>query len=79
VAVDGTDGSTRAAEFVDRLFAGMDVRIKAVNVARVPSEALCPVPYGGVFAWPSVRTTEEELVAHDEAMERERQEAVRAA
>jgi nucleotide-binding universal stress UspA family protein len=49
VAVDKTDGSRRAAEFVDRFFSGMDVAITAVNVARTPVEALLAVPFGGVF------------------------------
>src|ERR687891_913733 len=52
VAVDETEASRRAAEFVDRFFAGMDVSITAVNVARQPVEWLPATPYGGVFAWP---------------------------
>jgi nucleotide-binding universal stress UspA family protein len=51
VAVDRTEGSRRAAEFVDRFFAGMDVGITAVNVARAPVDAVPPVPFGGVFPW----------------------------
>jgi nucleotide-binding universal stress UspA family protein len=51
VAVDRTEGSRRAADFVDRFFVGMDVAITAVNVARYPSDAVPLVPFGGVFPW----------------------------
>jgi nucleotide-binding universal stress UspA family protein len=51
VAVDRTEGSRRAAAFVDRFFAGMDVAVTAVNVARDPPETVPPVPFGEVFPW----------------------------
>ena len=51
VAVDRTKGSRRAAAFVDRFFAGMDVAITAVNVARNPVDTVPPVAFGGVFPW----------------------------
>ena len=51
----------------------MDVSITAVNVARVPANAVPSPPDGGVFAWPSPRTKEQVLEAHDDAKERERQ------
>jgi hypothetical protein len=51
----------------------MDVSITAVNVARVPAHAVPSLPVGGVFAWPSPRTREQVLEAHDDARERERQ------
>ncbi len=55
VAVDQSEGSRRAAAFVDRFFGGTDVSITAVNVSADP--ALLPpvvpvgVPFGGVYAW----------------------------
>jgi nucleotide-binding universal stress UspA family protein len=51
VAVETTEGSRRAAAFVDRFFAGMDVAITAVNVARDPVDTMPPMPFGGVFPW----------------------------
>jgi nucleotide-binding universal stress UspA family protein len=36
---------------VDRFFAGMDVAITAVNVARNPMDTVPPVPFGGAFPW----------------------------
>jgi nucleotide-binding universal stress UspA family protein len=77
VAVDKTDGSRRAAEFVDRFFSGMDVAITAVNVARTPVDALPAVPFGGVFPWgpggPGMGA--DDRAAVDEALTRERQAA----
>lgn len=74
VAVDETEGSRRAAEFVDRFFKGMDVSITAVNVARNPSDTVPPVPYGGVYAWPwGPGFAARERDAIDEAMVREEQ------
>ena len=55
----------------------MDVSITAVNVARVPAHAVPSLPVGGVFAWPSPRTREQVLEAHDDAKERERQNGER--
>lgn len=52
VAVDETEGSRRASEFVNRFFAGMDVSITAVNVARQPTESVPAIPYGRVYPWP---------------------------
>lgn len=74
VAVDETDGSRRAAEFVERFFAGMDVSITAVNVARVPVEWLGPAPYGGLLVWPwgaSGAVREDERSRVDDAMARQ--------
>jgi nucleotide-binding universal stress UspA family protein len=51
VAVDTTERSRRAATFVDRFFAGMDVAVTAVNVARDPVDTMPPMPFGGVFPW----------------------------
>jgi nucleotide-binding universal stress UspA family protein len=51
IAVDGTEGSQRAADFVDRFFAGMEVGITAVNVARNPVDTPPMVPFGQVFPW----------------------------
>lgn len=51
VAMDRTEGSRRAAAFVDRFFAGMDVAVTAVNVARNPVDTVPPVAFGGVFPW----------------------------
>lgn len=51
VAVDRTEGSRRAAAFVYRFFAAMDVAITAVNVARDPLDTMPPLPFGGVFPW----------------------------
>ena len=51
VAVDRTEGSRRAAAFVDRFFAGKDVAITAVNVARNPVDTVPLVAFGGVFPW----------------------------
>jgi nucleotide-binding universal stress UspA family protein len=74
VAVDRTEGSRRAAAFVDRFFAGMDVAITAVNVARNPVDTVPPVAFGGVFPWgpagPDMvagdRATWEEAVVREE-------------
>lgn len=52
VAVDETEGSRRAAAFVDRFFVGTEGDVTAVNVARSPVEGMPPVPYGGIYAWP---------------------------
>jgi nucleotide-binding universal stress UspA family protein len=75
VAVDSTEGSRRAAGFVDRFFAGMDVAITAVNVARNPGDAVPLVPFGGVFPWgpagPDVAAGDR--AAWEEAVARERQ------
>jgi nucleotide-binding universal stress UspA family protein len=74
VAVDETEGSRRAAEFVDRFFAGMDVSITAVNVARAPADTVPPVPYGGVYTWPwGPGMAAREREALDEAVLREEQ------
>jgi nucleotide-binding universal stress UspA family protein len=51
VAMDRTEGSRRAAAFVDRFVAGMDVAVTAVNVARNPVDTVPPVAFGGVFPW----------------------------
>jgi|ERR671922_1130400 nucleotide-binding universal stress UspA family protein len=70
VAVDETEASRRAAEFVDALFGGRDdVSIVAVNVARVPVDWMPPAPYGGIYAWPF--TVGGERAAVDEAVARE--------
>src|ERR687891_239034 len=74
VAVDETEASRRAAEFVDRFFAGMDVSITAVNVARQPVEWLPATPYGGVFAWPWPYRAGADLAGAEEELA---QEAVR--
>jgi hypothetical protein len=62
---------------LDRFFAGMDVSITAVNVTRVPANAVRSLPDGGVFAWPSPRTREQVLEAHDDAKERDRRNGER--
>lgn len=64
LAVDETEGSRRAAEFVERFFGGTDVTISAVNVARAPITWgpqgpygwVPPAPYGGVYGWPWAAT-----------------------
>jgi nucleotide-binding universal stress UspA family protein len=75
VAVDKTEGSRRAAEFVNRFFAGMDVSITAVNVARSPVDSVPAVPYGGVYPWQWPGTPARDQGALDEAWEREEQAA----
>ncbi len=75
VAVDKTEGSRRAAEFVNRFFAGMDVSITAVNVARGPAETVPAAPYGGVYPWPWPGTSARDQAAFEEAMVREEQAA----
>jgi nucleotide-binding universal stress UspA family protein len=75
VAVDKTEGSRRAAEFVNRFFAGMDVSITAVNVARSPANTMPAVPYGKVYPWPWPGTPTPDQTALDEAWEREEQAA----
>jgi nucleotide-binding universal stress UspA family protein len=72
VAVDETEASRRAGEFVDRVFGGRDdVSIVAVNVARVPVDWMPPAPYGGIYAWPLTvggeRSSVDEAVAREEA------------
>src|ERR671925_394804 len=72
VAVDETEASRRAAEFVDALFGGRDdVSIVAVNVARVPVDWMPPAPYGGIYAWPLTvggeRSSIDEALAREEA------------
>lgn len=59
LAVDETEGSERAAEFVERFFAGLDVSITAVIVARAPiawgpfgTAGWVPPAFGAVYAWP---------------------------
>jgi nucleotide-binding universal stress UspA family protein len=79
VAVDRTEGSRRAAEFVNRFFAGMDVSIVAVNVVRDPVERVLPAAYGQVYAWPwgpagPVGGAGRELDTLDEALLRDEQE-----
>ncbi|MFP3899934.1 MAG: universal stress protein [Acidimicrobiia bacterium] len=71
VAIDGSEASDRAAAFVDRFFAGMDVAITAVNVARNPGRTVLPVPYGGVHPWPPPMEPTGERSALQEAMARE--------
>jgi nucleotide-binding universal stress UspA family protein len=79
VAADERSGAAHRAGWrvLDRFFAGIDVSITAVNVARVPANAVRSLPDGGVFAWPSPRTREQVLEAHDDAKERERQNGER--
>jgi nucleotide-binding universal stress UspA family protein len=76
VAVDRTEGSGRAAAFVDRFFAGMDLAITAVNVVRNPGDMVPPVPFGGVFPWgpagPDIAAGDR--AAWEEAVAREQQE-----
>jgi nucleotide-binding universal stress UspA family protein len=74
VAVDRTEGSRRAAEFVDRFFAGMDVGITAVNVTRGPVDAVRSVPFGAVFPWgPGGLYMAGDRAAWEEAAVREQQ------
>jgi nucleotide-binding universal stress UspA family protein len=74
VAVDTSEGSRRASEFVDRFFAGMDATIKAVNVARTPPGMATAPPYGAVYTWPWwPGVSEREREAFDEALAEERQ------
>src|SRR5918996_3619453 len=75
VAVDETDASRRAAEFVDRFFAGMDVQITAVNVAQPPRGTASPAAYGTVHAWPWGPAVDVERQMLDEAALREEREA----
>lgn len=51
LAVDESEGSKRAADFVDHLF-GSDVVVTAVMVARKPVLNAVPAPSLGPFAWP---------------------------
>jgi hypothetical protein len=60
-------GSSRGLASSRPVLRGMDVSITAVNVARVPANAVPSPPDGGVFAWPSPRTREQVLEAHDDA------------
>jgi nucleotide-binding universal stress UspA family protein len=75
VAVDETDGSRRAAEFVDRFFAGMDVQITAVNVAQPPRGTASPAAYGSMHAWPWGPAVDVERQMLDEAALREEEQA----
>jgi nucleotide-binding universal stress UspA family protein len=77
IAVDETEGSRRAAEFVERFFAGMGVAITAVNVARTSVAAMPGVPFGGVFPWGpgGPPMTADDRAAVDEALMREEQAA----
>lgn len=52
VAVDETEASRRAVEFVEEFFMGADVSLTVVNVARSPVSWVPASPYGGVAAWP---------------------------
>lgn len=52
VAVDETEASRRAVEFVEELFEGADVSLTVVNVARTPAPWAPVSPYGGVLPWP---------------------------
>jgi nucleotide-binding universal stress UspA family protein len=54
LAVDDSEGSQRAAEFVARFFSPQEHDVTAVNVARSLSAAMPDVPFGGVGAWPWV-------------------------
>lgn len=73
VAVDMSEGSRRAAKFVDRFFAGMDATIKAVNVARMPLGSAGVASYGGVYTWPWwPGVSERDREAFDEVVEQER-------
>lgn len=82
LAVDETEGSRRAAEFVEQFFADMDVSVTAVNVARSPIGWLAqgppgwmpPVPYGGLYGWPW-RAATDDRTGIDEAFAREEREA----
>lgn len=71
VAVDETEGSRRAAEFVDRFFSGTDVSITAVNVARSPLQGVPPMPYGGMIPWPGAtgieRSTDTDAIRRAES------------
>jgi nucleotide-binding universal stress UspA family protein len=75
IAVDGTEGSQRAADFVDRFFAGVDVGITAVNVAPNPVDTPPLMPFGQVFPWGPAGpgATPEDRAAWEEAIDRERQ------
>lgn len=75
VAVDRSEGSRRATEFVNRFFAGMDVSITAVNVARDPVEAMPAVPFGRAYPWPWPATPIDDQTYLEAAMVREEQEA----
>ena len=79
VAVDESEASRRAAEFIDRFFARMDAHITAVNVAQAPPDTMPATPFGGMYPWRDAVAREREAMA--EAMEREEQagEAVAAA
>jgi nucleotide-binding universal stress UspA family protein len=61
LAVDETEASEKAARFTEQLFAGRDVEMIAVNVARAPigwtsapAAWVPPVPFGGYYPWPVV-------------------------
>jgi nucleotide-binding universal stress UspA family protein len=52
VALDESEPSHRAADFVNRFFSGADVEVLAINVARVPTAFFPPtVGYGVMYPW----------------------------
>lgn len=76
VAVDDSDGSARAAAFVNRFFGGWDVEILAVNVAPVPLAAgTTGAGFGGWYAWPMAPVLTEPMyqetlaAAHEQSAE----------
>lgn len=52
VAVDESEASRRAVDFVEAFFDGDDVSLTAVNVASAPVAWLPATPYGAIIPWP---------------------------
>lgn len=52
IAVDESEASRRAVEFVEGFFKGEDASLTAVNVAESPVAWLPATPYGTIIPWP---------------------------
>lgn len=85
LAVDESDASQRAAEFVDRFFKDGDVTVIAVNVAQQPIPWgprahgwVPPAPYGGAYAWPGSYLRDESAADEEPPPEERKARAVAA-
>jgi nucleotide-binding universal stress UspA family protein len=62
VALDDTDASHRAADFVHRLFGEGTTEVLAISVARVPAPWIpVGIEYGAVYPWPMVGAQPDEV------------------